>query len=125
MAGGGTLRVETLWRIISDGRIHVSSSDHGQKFGLPKPVDSAARAVQALSNSLVTQVSFGPDTGDVFLGFDDGSSLEILATSSGYEGWAIFFPNGDEAIGLDGGQIELRCWLTTKWSRRARPSVRS
>jgi hypothetical protein len=28
--------------------------------------------------------------------------------SSGCEGWAIFFPNGDEAIGLGGGQIELR-----------------
>jgi hypothetical protein len=108
LVGGGSLRVDALWRMITDGRMHVSSSDHGQEFGFPKPVDSAARAVQALANSLVTQASFSPDTGDILLGFDNDSRLEILTTSSGYEGWSIFFPNGDEAIGLGGGQIELR-----------------
>lgn len=108
LLGGGSLRADTLWRIVAGGRIHASSGDHGQKFGLPKPVDSAARAVQILSNSLVRQASFARDTGDVLLEFDNDSRLEILTTSSGYEGWSIVFPNGDEAICLGGGQIELR-----------------
>jgi hypothetical protein len=106
--GGGSLRAESMWRIVAGGRVHASSEDHGQMFGLPKPVDSVARAVQVLSNSLVRQASFGRDTGDVLLEFDNGSRLEILTTSSGHEGWSLFFPNGDEAIGLGGGQIELR-----------------
>jgi hypothetical protein len=108
LLGGGSVRVDTLWRIVAGSRIHVSSSDHGQWFGLPKPFDSAAKAAEILSSSLVRQASFGRDTGDVLLGFDNDSRLEILTTSSSYEGWSIFFPNGDEAIGLGGGEIELR-----------------
>jgi hypothetical protein len=106
--GGGSLRADTLWRVVANGRVHVSGGDHGQRFGLPKPVDSAALAVRILSNSLVRQASFVSDTGDVLIEFDNDSRLEILTTSSGYEGWSMVFPNGDEAIGLGGGQVELR-----------------
>ena len=108
LSDGGSVRADTLWRIVAGRRIQVTSSDHGQWFGLPKPVDSAARALEVLSNSLINQASFGNDSGDVRLGFDNDSRLEILTTSLAYEGWSIFFPNGDEAIGLGGGEIELR-----------------
>jgi hypothetical protein len=108
LSGGGSLRADTLWRIVAGGRIQASSADHGHWFGLPKPVDSAGRAAQVLSNSSVKQASFGRDTGDVLLAFDNDSRLEVLTTSSGYEGWSILFPNHDEVIGLGGGQIELR-----------------
>ena len=50
LLGGGSVRVDTLWRIVAGGRIQASSSDPGQRFGLPKPVDSAVRAAQVLSN---------------------------------------------------------------------------
>jgi hypothetical protein len=108
VAGGGTFRADTLWRLIVQGRVQASSADHGQVFGLAKPIDSAARANEALLNSVVTQASFRPDTGDVVIGFDSDATLEILTASSGHEGWSICFPNGDEAIGLGGGRIEFR-----------------
>jgi hypothetical protein len=108
LAGGGSLRVDTLWRIVASGRVQASSEDHGQRFGLPEAVDSGARAVDILANSQVRQAAFGRDTGDVLLDFDNDSRLGIVTTSSGYESWSIFFPNGDEAIGLGGGQIGLR-----------------
>jgi hypothetical protein len=67
LSGGVSLRADTLWRIVAGGRIQASSADHGHRFGLPKPVDSADRALQVLSNSLVKQASLGRDTGDVLL----------------------------------------------------------
>jgi hypothetical protein len=88
--------------------VQASSEDHGQRFGLPEAVDSAARALEILAKSPVTQATLGRDTGDVVLEFGNDSRLEILTTSSGYEGWSIFFPNGDEAVGFGGGYTELR-----------------
>jgi hypothetical protein len=82
LAGGGHLRADTLWRVVAQSRIHASSSDHGQAFGLSKPVDSAARAVQALSNSVVRRASLAEDTGDVLIEFDTDARLEILTTST-------------------------------------------
>ena len=108
LAGGGNLRVDTLWRLVAQGRVQASSTDHGQTFGLPKPVDSAARANLGLANSVITRASLAGDTGDVLLEFDNDSRLEILTTSTGFESWAICFPNGDRAIGLGGGRVELR-----------------
>jgi len=108
LSGGGSIRAETLWRIVAGGRIQASSADHGHRFGLPKSVDSADRAIQVLLNRSVKQAAVGDDTGDVLLQFDNDSRLEVLTTSSGYEGWSIVFPNHDEVIGLGGGQIQLR-----------------
>ena len=34
--------------------------------------------------------------------FDNDSRLEVLTTSSGYEGWLILSPTGDEVIGRGG-----------------------
>ena len=36
-----SLVTESPWRLISEERIIVASQDHGQQFGLPKPVDAA------------------------------------------------------------------------------------
>lgn len=120
--GGGALRADSLWRIVSDGRIQVTSEDHDQEFGLPKPVDAAARAASLLAKRLVSAASIREDTGDVVLEFDDHSRLEVLTTSSGCESWAIFSPNGDEAIGCGGGRVEL--WKRDGQSPRA-PAGRS
>src|SRR5438445_152952 len=86
-AGGGTIRADTLWRIVVGGRVEATSEDHGHKFGLSQPVDSATRATCALSNASVRHASVAGDTGDVVVDFDNDSRLQILTTSSGYEGW--------------------------------------
>ena len=108
LRGGGALRADTLWRIVAAGRVEATSADHGHRFGLPEPVDSATRATRALSGSTVRRASITEDTGDVMLQFDNGARLEILTTSSGYESWSIFLPTGEEIIGVGGGQVEVR-----------------
>jgi hypothetical protein len=120
LVGGGSIRADTLWRIVAGGRVQLSSSDHGQWFGLPKPLDSAAKAGQLLSDSAVRRAQFGRDTGDVLLVFDNDSRLDILTTSGSYHSWAIFFPNGDEALGLGGGEIVLRSAGTSSFERSKR-----
>ncbi len=45
---GVSLRVAAPWRIIGDGRIALGHEDHGQQFGLPRPVDCAATAMELL-----------------------------------------------------------------------------
>jgi hypothetical protein len=104
----GSIRADTLWRLIAAGRIHATSEDHGELFGLREPVDSAATAAVTLSTAAVQRGVVANDSGDLVLDFDNGSRLEIIATSAGYESWSVFFPNGDEAVSLGGGDIELR-----------------
>ena len=41
--GKRTLSVESLWRLVSDRRIVVTSADHQQRFGLPEPIDASER----------------------------------------------------------------------------------
>jgi Family of unknown function (DUF6188) len=93
--------------VFAAGRIHVTSEDHGQLFGLTEPVDSAVKAAEVVSTGVV-QLAGATDSGDLVLHFDNGSRLEIFSTSSGYESWSVFYPSGDEAIGLGGGEIRLR-----------------
>jgi hypothetical protein len=108
LVSGGTLRVETLWRIVRVGKVQATSADHGHRFGLPQPVDSAARAKLSLLDATVRQASIIQDTGDVVVDFDNDSRLEVLTTSSGYEGWLILSPTGDEVIGRGGGIVDVR-----------------
>jgi hypothetical protein len=105
LVDGGAVRVDTLWRIVAAGRVQATSADHGHRFGLPQPVDSAARATLALSNTAVRRASIVRDTGDVVLELD--SRLEILTTSSGYEGWSIFSPNVMRPSVLVVGQLKF------------------
>jgi Family of unknown function (DUF6188) len=105
--GGGSIRVDTFWRVVADGRVQATSDDHGQQFGLPQPIDSGHRAARTLSNATVRRASIINDTGDVVLDFENGARLEILTTSTGYEGWSLLSPNRDEAIGLGGGDVAL------------------
>ena len=108
LTSGGSLRVDTLWRIVTPGGIQATSADHGQLFGLQGPVDSAVAGMRALSGAIIRRAEIVRDTGDVVLDFDNDARLEILTTSSGFEGWSIVSPQGDEVIGLGGGPISVR-----------------
>ena len=83
------LTTGTSWRMIKNGRLVLTSSDDGQKFGLHQPVDSETQLQAALAGHQVTSCVVDPATADLTLDFDEGSRLEILSTSIGYEAWQL------------------------------------
>jgi len=107
-AGGGSIRADTVWRLIVDGVARITSQDHGQHFGRSTPVDAADAVNRALSKVQVRRASIVHDTGDLIVEFEDGARLEVLTTSSGYESWSLFSPSGEETTALGGGQISVR-----------------
>jgi hypothetical protein len=107
-AGGGSIRADTVWRLVVEGAVRMTSHDHGHHFGRPTPVDSVDAANRALSTLQVRRASIVRDTGDLVLEFEDGPRLEILTTSSGYESWSVFSQSGEETIALGGGHVSGR-----------------
>jgi hypothetical protein len=102
---GVSVCAESFWRIVSGGKVAGTSGDHDHSFGLPSPVDSAARAGLLLYSKTVKAASIRSDTGDLIIEFIGDSRLEVLTTSSGYENWNIFFPTGERFICLGGGDL--------------------
>jgi hypothetical protein len=102
---GDVLSTSSLWRVVADGRIAVTSADHQQQFGLPAPVHAPGRAMEALKTLAIGAVSVGPDTGDLHLHFGNGVRFECLAESSGYENWDVRKANGELLVALGGGEL--------------------
>jgi hypothetical protein len=102
--GDGSLDVECLWRIIVDGRIALTSRDHGQQFGLPAPVDAHAEAASLLQGRRVVAVRLQETSADLTLEFEGGLRLEVISESSGYEPWNFHAP-GVHLVGLGGGGV--------------------
>ena len=40
---GSSLMFQSVWRLVSDAAIEVTSEDDGQQFGLKTPIDAAAQ----------------------------------------------------------------------------------
>jgi uncharacterized protein DUF6188 len=83
----GSLSVEAPWRIVADGGIACCSSDDGEQFGLPAPLDAEAEARRLLADKRVTGVAVAELTGDLTISFGDDTRFQVLNTSSGYEAW--------------------------------------
>jgi len=107
--GRTTLDVRCPWRIVASGRIAFGNDDHGQQFGLPNPLDGK-REDERLLVASVAKVSLREQTGDLVLELEQGTSLEIFNSSSGYEGWECSTTDGLLAIAMGGG--ELSAWMT-------------
>lgn len=88
-ASGVWIQVECLWRLLDASHIILTSEDHQQKFGLPVPVDAISEATRILAEQRVVEFSVRQETLDVLFRFSGGHRLEILPTSSGYEGWDL------------------------------------
>ena len=101
------LRIACPWRIIVKGRVAHGDSDHAQQFGLPKPIDGAARSRSLLLNKAVQGVAIRDDTGDLTITFNDRAALEVLNTSSGYEGWQLNDGAGLNVVATGGGELAL------------------
>lgn len=102
--GEASLAVDCFWRLKADGRITLTSSDHGQKFGLPAPVDAYGEASSRLQGRRVMDARLNESTADLILEFDGGQILEIFTDSSGYEPWNLTAP-GVHLVALGGGGI--------------------
>ena len=102
------ISTESPWRVLEHGRIVVSNDDHGQKFGLPAPIDAAAQASSLLAGVEIKEVKVREGTADILISLTVGIQLEIIPFSSGYEGWQVTCPSGHQVIAQGGGQ--LRTW---------------
>jgi hypothetical protein len=100
------LRVSCPWRILFENRIAFTDSDHGQKFGLPEPLDGEKEVQRLLGNKAIERISIRPDTGDLSITFSNQAVLEVLNMSSGYEGWEIG-ANGLSVIATGGGELAI------------------
>lgn len=105
--GGTCLVAATLWRFIENGRVRVTSEDHGHRFGLPEPVDAYARLEESVGNRAVSSAAIDARTGDLKIGFGPEMSLEVLSTSCGYENWTLHNVDGSQLIALGGGRVGL------------------
>lgn len=103
-AGDVTLRAECPWRILHDGRIALTDSDHAQQFGRPAPIDGPAESDRLLCGRSITRLTVHDETGDLTVAFGDQTKLEILNLSCGYEGWQLSDGAGG-VVGMGGGGL--------------------
>jgi hypothetical protein len=95
---------------VSDSRLAFGDCDHGQKFGLPAPVDGTAKSKQLLLQRAIQTAAVRDDTGDLIITFDGAVLLEVLNNSSGYEGWELHQPiygRGFQVVAVGGGQLAI------------------
>lgn len=97
--------VECPWRLRKDGRIAISSEDHMQKYGLPKPLDAVAVAGDLFAANSIVRVDICDGSTDLLIGLTGGLQFEVLPISSGYESWNIFGPSGIQVIAQGGGEL--------------------
>jgi hypothetical protein len=101
MSGGGMVSTQSSWRVTTPSGMVASSADHGHQFGLPAPVDAAVQAMSATSQSRIVDVRIDDRAPDLVIQLENGSVLQILATSTGYESWQTSSPLG-VCIAVDG-----------------------
>jgi hypothetical protein len=104
LSGGYVVQIETLWRLLSAGRLTLTSGDDGQLFGRVEPVLAVAELSRALEGQRLAAVDVTSGTADLTLGFAD-MVLQALSDSSGYEAWQVHGPAGTVAVGQGGGNV--------------------
>jgi hypothetical protein len=94
------------WRLITPQGIAVADADHGQQFGLAKPVDAASCVFACLPSPAVQSVALDGRTGDLRLNFTEATYIQFLQMSCGHEAWHAHAAGG-EIICTGGGQTVL------------------
>jgi hypothetical protein len=97
--------IDCAWRIVRAGRLALAHSDHGQRFGLPTPVDVGHQATALLAGRPVVGGRVDTTLGDVILEFEGGLRLEVFNDSSGYEAWTMTGPDGTTLVAASGGEV--------------------
>ncbi len=93
---------ESPWRLITAEGIFVTSEDHSHPFGLPAPVDAAAKVLSETAGQTIVSAIIDPLMGDFTIQFTNHLSLQFLQLSSGYEAWRLYSA-GAETICKGGG----------------------
>ena len=93
------------WRIIVAGEIRLGWRDHGQRFGLPSPVDGVSEATKLLGGSEVDSAQVSAETADLVISFGSACRFEAFNGSSGYEGWTLNAPGGELFVAQGGGRL--------------------
>ena len=101
------LTIECPWRIVSAGVVVLGASDHGEKFGLPAPVDVISETIDKLGSRRVEAVEINPDTGDLCIRFSGDARIEAFNNSAGYEGWNYADRTGVMVVAMGGGSLAI------------------
>jgi hypothetical protein len=96
------LSTESQWRVLSREAILLTSGDDGQQYGLPKPTDAQTRVRELLENRLVVKVKVDQASADLTIYFDEGTVLQIVNLSSGYEAWTLNSEGDSLMVGRNG-----------------------
>ena len=99
---GVVLSTESQWRVLSREAILLTSGDDGQQYGLPKPTDAQTRVRELLENRLVVKVKVDQASADLTIYFDEGTVLQIVNLSSGYEAWTLNSEGDSLMVGRNG-----------------------
>jgi hypothetical protein len=100
------LTIECLWRLLENQRIRFASTDEGQRFGLPAPVNAAAEVNQRIAGKQIVSVDLREGTLDLTLGLSTGHAFQILPESSGYEAWQAQFRTA-MFVAVGGGNLAM------------------
>ncbi len=101
---GSTITTESLWRLITENGIIISSEDHGQKFGLAAPLDAIKIMKETIEQKTIKEFKIESRTGDLSILFDNAAELQFLVDSSGYENWHIVH-GSQEVICMGSGKL--------------------
>jgi hypothetical protein len=86
---GSCVMFQSVWRLVSDTAIQVTSEDDGQKFGLSTPIDAAAHLREMIGDKPISDVRIDSVTSDLTIHFGQHLRLEVVSTSSVYEAWSL------------------------------------
>ena len=100
--GEAVLSTESQWRVLSREAILLTSGDDGQQYGLPKPVDAEASVRELLQDCVVAKVDVEQASADFTIHFDNGTILQIVNLSSGYEAWTLTLEGDFMMVGRNG-----------------------
>ena len=106
LAGGFRVQIESLWRLLSEGNVLLTSGDDGQHFGQRKPIEATVELSKKLVGHSIDAFHVDPGTADLALSFG-ARTLQIITDSSGYEAWQVEGPGGTLAIGQGGGNVAV------------------
>lgn len=106
LSGGYRVQIQSLWRLLSDQVLVLTSLDDGQVFGHSSPVRAVPELAAHLLGRRVSAVQVGRGTGDLTCVFGS-AELQIISDSSGYEAWQVEGPEGPIAVGQGGGQVTV------------------
>jgi hypothetical protein len=106
LSGGYRVQIESLWRLLSERTLVLTSRDEGQLFGRQSPVQAVRELGAHLAGQRLSALRVAARTADLTLFFDN-SELQIVADSSGYESWQVEGPQGTVAVGQGGGNVAV------------------